>query len=250
MSNEIAVIETFDLTAVNDSASLLHQLREELGADFRPTFAFAKTPSSGMTAWQIKASEDDEDPEISKTIEGVILYSHKNNAYWADALDGGAPSGPPDCRSMDGVNGLTANGEILDCASCVFNQFGSDGKGKACKNGRRIYLMREGDMLPIRIDLAPTGLRPYDKYVENLLLPKKRGQRPMRTNQVITRIGLKLETSKDGIKYSLPTFEAVGAVPDSARAALLACADAVKAAAQNFVPVSDAEIPSEFTAGK
>ena len=248
MANEIAVIETFDLTAVNDSATALQQLRDELGSDFRPSFAFAKTPSSGMTAWQIKTSDDDDDPEICKVIEGVILYSHKNNAYWAEGLDGGAISGPPDCRSMDGITGLTQDNITLECASCPFNQFGSDnGKGKACKNGRRIYLMREGDMLPIRIDLAPTGLKPYDKYVENLLLPKKRGQKPMRTAQVITRIGLKLETSKDGIKYSVPYFEAVGAVPDSARAALLSCADAVKAAAQNFTPVSDSDIPPEFT---
>lgn len=248
MSNEIAVIETFDLTAVNESATLLQQLREELGPDVRPSFAFAKTPSSGMTAWQIKTSEDDDDPEICKSVEGVILYSHKNNAWWAAGLDAGAVSGPPDCRSMDGITGIAPDGSHFSCKDCPNNQFGSDGKnGKACKNGRRIYIMREGDMLPIRIDLAPTGNKPYDKYVENLLLPKKRGQKPMRPGQVITRIGLKLETSKDGIKYSVPTFEAVGVVPDSARAALLSCADAVKAAAQSFTPVSDADIPAEFT---
>ena len=247
MSNELAVIESFDLTAVAESASLLKALHEELGLDARPSFAFAKTPSSGMTAWQIKASEDDEDPEICKTIEGVILYSHKNNAYWSSGLDGGAASSPPDCRSMDGITGYMPDNTPVDCGTCPFNQFGSDGKnGKACKNGRRIYLMREGDILPIRIDLAPTGNKPYDKYVENLLLPKKRGQKSMRPNQVITRIGLKLETSKDGIKYSLPTFEAVGTVPDSARAVLLSCADAVKAAAQNFVQLNDSAIPEEF----
>ena len=247
MANELAIVESFDLTAVTESASLMQQLREELGADVRPSFAFAKTPSSGMTAWQIKTSEDDDDPEICKAIEGVILYSHKNNAYWVSGLDGGAASSPPDCRSMDGVTGIMQDGTTMDCGTCPFNQFGSDGKnGKACKNGRRIYLMRAGDVLPIRIDLAPTGNKPYDKYVENLLLPKKRGQKPMRTNQVITRIALKLETSKDGIKYSAPTFEALGAVPEEARAALLSCAEAVKAAAQNYTPVNEAEIPAEF----
>lgn len=245
--NALTVVENFDLSAVQQSGALLEQLREELGADARPSFAYAKTPASGMTAWQIKVSEDDDDPEICKAIEGVILYSHRKNAYWATGLDEGGSGGQPDCRSMDGVNGITRDGEYLSCVECPFNQFGSDGKnGKACKNGRYIYLMRMGDILPIRIELAPTGNKPYDKYVENLLLPKKRGQTPMRPAQVITRIGLKIDTSKDGIKYSVPSFEAVGAVPEEARPALRACADAVKAAAQNFVQLDDAAVPDEF----
>lgn len=247
--NEIAVIESYDLTAVSESANMMQMLHEELGDDARPSFAYAKTPSSGMTAWQIKTSEDDEDPEIAKTIEGVILHSHKNFAWWQNSLDGGASGTAPDCRSMDGVTGYDNFGGSFSCADCPNNKFGSDGKkGKACKNGRRVYIMREGDMLPIRIDLAPTGNKPYDRYVENLLLPKKRGQKPMRPGQVITKIGLKIETSGDGIKYSAPTFECVGAVPESARPALLSLAESLKAVAQTFTPVSESEIPEQFSA--
>lgn len=248
--NEIAVVQSYDLSAIASSAQIMADLKEELGADYRPDFAFAKTPSSARTVWDIKASDDDDDPETAKTIEGVILHAHKNYAWWKDKLDSGSGSGQPDCRSMDGVTGYTQDGMPHDCASCPCNKFGSDpdGKGgKACKNGRRVYIIREGDMLPIRIDLAPTGNKPYEKYVDNLLLPRKKGQKPMRPNQVITRIGLKVETNAAGVKYSVPTFECVGAVPDEARPALLKMAENLKQASQAaFIPVSDDQIPAEF----
>lgn len=245
--NEIAVIQSYDLSAITDSAQIMAELKEELGADYRPDFAYAKTPSSARTVWDIMASDDDPDPEMAKTIEGVILYAHKNYAWWANKLDSGVGGGQPDCRSMDGVTGIDQNGDMHDCSKCRYNQFGSDGAGKACKNGRRVYIIREGDMLPIRIDLAPTGNKPYEKYVDGLLLPRKKGQRPMRPIQVITRIGLKVETNQGGTKYSVPTFECIGAVPDEARASLLTMADSLKAAAQNtFMPVPDDQIPPEF----
>lgn len=245
--NEIAVVQSYDLTAVNDSANLMAELKSALGDDYRPDFAFAKTPSSARTVWDIKASADDEDPEMAKTIEGVILHAHKNYAWWAQGLDSGASSGMPDCRSQDGVTGMTQDGEILSCADCPRNKFGSDGNGKACKNGRRLYVLREGDMLPIRIDLAPTGNKPYEKYIDGLLIPRKKGQRPMRPHQVITRIGLKIETNQAGTKYSVPTFELVGAVPDEARGPLMTLSQQLKEAAANvFSEVPGDQIPAEF----
>lgn len=245
--NELAVIQSYDISAIADSAQIMTDLKAELGEDYRPDFAFAKMPPQGVTMWSIMASDDDPDPEMAKTIEGVILYAHKHYAWWKNKLDSGAGSMQPDCRSMDGVSGIDMNGEYHDCAVCPYNKFGSDGEGKACKNGRRVYIIREGDMLPIRIDLAPTGNKPYEKYVDNLLLPRKKGQKPMRPIHVVTRIGLKQEVNKSGIKYAVPTFECVGAVPDEARAALLACAENLKQAAQNvFIPISDDQIPAEF----
>lgn len=248
--NDLTVVSSYDVSALTDSAQIMSVLKEELGEDYRPSFAFAKTPSSARTVWDIMISEEDPDPEMAKTIEGVILYAHKNYAYWAEGLDSGQASGQPDCRSINGVTGIDGNGEVFDCASCPRNVFGSgaNGVGKACKNGRRVYVLREGECMPIRIDLAPTGNKPYEKYVDALLLPRKKGQKPMRTSQVVTRIGLKVETNQAGTKYSVPTFECVGAVPDDARPALLAMADNLKQTIQNaFVRVDDSQIPAEFT---
>ena len=245
--NEIAVIQSYDLAAVNESSVLMAELKEALGDDYRPEFAFAKTPSSARTVWDIKTSAEDEDPEMCKVIEGVIVHAHKNYAWWAQGLDAGAASGQPDCRSNDGVWGMTRDGLTQKCADCPLNKFGSDGAGKACKNGRRLYVLREGDMLPIRIDLAPTGNKPYEKYVDGLLIPRKKGQRPMRPGQVVTRIGLKIESNQAGTKYSVPTFECVGAVPEEARPALIQMGKSLKDAIESaYTELPDDQIPSEF----
>lgn len=245
--NELAVIQSYNLDTVGGSADLLGELRATLGDEYRPDFAFAKTPSSARTVWDIKASADDEDPEMVKAIEGVIIHAHKNYAWWAQGLDAGAASGQPDCRSNDGVWGMTRDGEMCKCADCPRNKFGSDGNGKACKNGRRLYVFREGDLLPLRIDLAPTGNKPFEKYVDGLLIPRKKGQRPMRVNQVVTRIGLKIEQNQSGTKYSVPTFESVGIVPDEVRPALMQMAESLKdAAGKAFYEVDASQVPAEF----
>ena len=46
--------------------------------------------------------------------------------------------------SHDGKQGVEREtGEIKDCALCPYNQFGSDDKGKACKNVHRVFILRE-----------------------------------------------------------------------------------------------------------
>ena len=93
--NEIAIIPSYDITGISQSAEIMDALRTELGADYRPDFAFCKTPSSARTVWDIMASDDDTDPEMAKTIEGVILHAHKNYAWWANKLDSGVGGGQP-----------------------------------------------------------------------------------------------------------------------------------------------------------
>ena len=260
MANELMVVK-YDLDAMQGAQELLQVLQEELSDDYHPEFPTAKTPSSGMTAWSIKATKDDEDPEITKTIEGVIVHAHKTNAYWKDSLDAGG-NAQPDCRSLDGVTGIDSDGFKQNCATCPHNQFGSDanGRGKACKNSRVLYVLRQDDYLPIKLTLAPTGNKYYDKYVENLVIPKKRGQKPRRTKDVMTKIGLRVETSSGGQKYSVPTFECVGDLDDDSKAAIRGYADSLVSAAaamqehdapqtaqkpvrDDFVEVNDPSLP-------
>lgn len=225
MANELAMVSSMDLDTMMTGSGMLAALREELGEDTQPSFAFAKTPSQGMTSWQIKVDEDDDDPEIVKSIEGVILLSQRSNAYWPESIDNGGDK-QPICRSHDGVHGVDNSGCAHLCADCPQNRFGSDGRrGKACKNSVRLYVLRDGLPLPMIVHISSTGINPYNKYVENLLLPKKRGQAPMRPAQVITRIGLKTEQNADGIKYSKPTFEAIGRLDDTTRDAVRCIAD-------------------------
>ena len=41
----------------------------------------------------------------------------------------------------------------------------SNGRGKACKNQRTLYLLRSGEFVPIQISLPPTSLTPYNSFL-------------------------------------------------------------------------------------
>lgn len=58
-----------------------------------------------------------------------------------------------------------------NCATCPMNQFGSDGKGKACKNSRLLALLpvdADADTPIMVLKVSPTGLKAYDSYVASV----------------------------------------------------------------------------------
>ena len=167
------------------------------GLDFK--FDRIKIPSGGMTAFEVP-SEDGEGSDLVKEIEAVILYSHPANSYYTEAYKGG--SNPPDCGSFDGITGTGTPGGI--CKNCPFNQFGSgEGKSKACKNRRMLYLLRENEIFPLTLNLPTGSLKGFTKYVQTLLA---RGKRP---NQVVTKISLRKAASASGIDFSQAVFKVV-----------------------------------------
>jgi hypothetical protein len=132
-------------------------------------------------------------PEFS----AVILHQHAINAYYKTAFKGG--NAPPDCASHDGKNGLGDPGG--KCATCRFNQYGSgeNGLSKACKNRRRIYILREGECFPLMLSLPPASLKSFTKYLK-FLLSKNRP-----SNSVVTRFSLKSAASGN-MTYSQAVF--------------------------------------------
>ena len=66
------------------------------------TFERIKIPSGGGLAFELPG-EDDDEPDLVKEIEGVIVFHHPVNAYWAEAYTG--QNNPPDCASTDGRYG-------------------------------------------------------------------------------------------------------------------------------------------------
>lgn len=58
-----------------------------------------------------------------------------------------------------------------DCASCPMNQFGSAGKGKACKNSRLLAVLQpdaEEDTPIWLLQVSPTALKAFDGFVGNV----------------------------------------------------------------------------------
>jgi len=157
-----------------------------------------KIPAGGGLMFEIPNPEDPDNPECVKELTGVIVDHFLSNAYWADA---DAMGEAPACSAPDAKTGCGDPGG--DCAACPLNQFGSGegGNGKACKNMRRIYLLRPNTLIPCVLSLPPTSLRAFDTYLGAGLIAS--GIHP---SSVVTRVRLKKAKSKDGIEHSVAAF--------------------------------------------
>lgn len=202
--NELAVTAK-DFNLMTLEGDLAAAIAEEMDGLGPIPFDRVKIPSGGGLAFELPG-EDEEDTESATELIGVILDHNPVNAYWRDKYTGGNEQ--PDCSSYDGKKGVEREtGEIKDCATCPYNQFGSDGDGKACKNAHRLYMLREGSPVPLILALPPTSLRYFRDYIAKQVLLKG-----YRCWKVLTKITLKKDKNKGGIVYSRAAFSFVDAL--------------------------------------
>ena len=156
-----------------------------------------KIPSGGGAYFEVPG-DDPENPESVKEIRGVVVHHSKANAYWADSE---LSDSPPDCASDDGVCGAGNPG--VSCETCPLNQMGSGegGKGKACKNMERLFILTPGRFLPLSLSLPPTSLQGWRTY-KTMLVAKSR-----RVCDVFTKISLTKAQNKTGQPYAKAVFK-------------------------------------------
>lgn len=231
-NNEVAVVNgNFELVTLE--GALADAIAEEMDGLGTVPFDRVKIPSGGGLAFEIPG-EDEDNPETATELTGVILYHHPVNAYWKDKYNGS--NDQPDCASFDGKQGVDKEtGCISNCAECRFNQFGSGegGTGKACKNAHRIYILREGNPVPLILSLPPTSLKYMRDYISKRILLKG-----MRCYHAVTKITLKKEKSQGGIQYSRAAFTFGGKLTPEQILQAEAMAETVKAFDRN-VEVGD-----------
>ena len=149
------------------------------------------------------------DGENPKEVTGVIVATSRVNAWWAKDMDEAGAGTPPDCFSKNGIIPHSEHREHHQCATCPQNKFGSDGgRGKACKNTRRLSILIGDDMLPHIIKLPATSLKAWDVYMVSLMNQKRHFA------TVMTTVSLAKKQNKDGITYSEAVFKMAGLVPD------------------------------------
>lgn len=142
--------------------------------------------------------------DTAKTFTAVVAISQIIRGYWPESGTDKAPI----CSSPDGSVGLF-NADLSDeqfkaatstktphpgvialsenrrlpdvysCLTCPMNQWGSEhqrrgaGKGKGCKEMRRLLLLIDGWSLPAVLALPPTSIKAWDNYCS--ALQSKRG---------------------------------------------------------------------------
>lgn len=180
-------------------------------------------------------AENDSTTSVQE-FSAVILHQHAINAYYKTAYKGG--NAPPDCGSHDGKNGLGDPGG--KCTTCRFNQYGSgeNGLSKACKNRRRIYILREGECFPLMLSLPPASLKSFTKYLKFLLTKN----RP--SNSVVTRFSLKSATSGN-MTYSQAVFSVDRALTAEEYAAIQPYSEQIKAYAAQVGFDTDSAVMDE-----
>lgn len=154
-----------------------------------------KIPAGGGIAYEIPG-DDADNPDTVKEFKAVILYHHPVHQFYQDKYTGG--NNPPDCGSMDGHYGIDAEtGERIDCRECPNNRFGSGENGaKACKQKRRLYILRPGETLPVILSLPTGSLGEFSKFVMRQL------SKGRKTNSIVTKFSLKKAQNNSGINYS------------------------------------------------
>lgn len=162
-------METMDEELRAELEDELDDLDDDGGIDAK----HIKIPSGGGKAFEVE-TDDPDDPEVMKEVTGVIIFTHRMNAYWAqkfgEAGEDGNINKSPDCSSMDGKQGVNREtGEIRTCDTCPYNQFGSDGKGKACKNMRRLYIMMDNRPDIYLLTVPPTSIKDVNKALKKIM---------------------------------------------------------------------------------
>ncbi len=197
--------------------------QEELAEDMDGLnigFQRIKIPSGGQLQFEIP-TENPDNPDYARVLEGVIVHSHNANTYWPEGHEYDDNT-PPQCHSVDGKLGVGCPGGL--CASCGYNVFGSDpkGKGKACKNTRVIYLLQSGTFMPIQISRPPTSIRPYTEFVNAAFMIRRR-----RVCGSVVQISLKkMNNGKDD--YSVAVFKRLYDFTGEELAKIRAYADSFK----------------------
>jgi hypothetical protein len=149
--------------------------------------------------------------EFVREITGHLLFWHEANTFWKDPF--GKGDGFPTCMSCDGRKPQPADFDGYKvqsptCDSCPQNQFGSaltdkgeEGRGKACQNTIRLYLLLDGDLIPTAVKVTPMGLgrkSPLQKWLFSVLNDVGQVLGAKRARYQYARVGLTLDPDNSG----------------------------------------------------
>ena len=151
-------------------------------------------PSGGSLSFQVHDafSGDNEVREVS----GVIIHHNFFRTYWKTSVEEGGGGTPSDCWSDDLVTGIGDPGG--SCRTCPYARFGSadKGKGQACGQRRRLFVLREGEMLPSLLVVPPSSLKTSVDFMLGL------ASRAIAHELVVVQLSLEKAQNGAGVAFS------------------------------------------------
>lgn len=158
------------------SSSNIVSIQEQLKAQAE-AMSSKINPSTGNVIRTDKNKFVLPDGTTAETLEVVIVDFVSKNTYYEGAYDKDAIV-PPNCFAIHpDTKGMvpSANSpdkQCDDCTSCPLNQWGSSGKGKACKNSRALAVLppdADADSPLWILNVPPTGIKGFDGYIGSVL---------------------------------------------------------------------------------
>ncbi len=99
--------------------------------------------------------------EVRMVLLGYLdVYRYFQTPY------GKGPNGPPQCYSLDLRTGKGIPGS--DCTQCELAQFGSDGRGRACRQYRLLFGTRPEDHMLLQADLSRMSIKSSKEYFRRM----------------------------------------------------------------------------------
>ena len=167
-----------------------------------------KMPAGGGVIWTI---EIDGNVEAVPEITGILCAVQKHGVIWPTAEFSGGGARPV-VESWDLLKGIRRGDDLGDidpaeldrCANpdgtvrwreLSYTQPGSAPNGRGCraKESRILYILRPGDLFPVKISAGPGSLMTVKPFLARMALPAYRH---------VISLGLKRVQSGNGITYS------------------------------------------------
>lgn len=210
MGNDLAVVSQ-EFGALSPKGMRALQTAAEQFEGERPSFDRIKIPSGGGIAFEVPG-DDPASPDIQKELIGVVVDHYAVNSRWETEYNG--EKNPPVCASLDGKWGInTQTGEKIACKTCPLNAYGTDskgGRGKACKNIWRLFLLQpEGGIFPVMVSLPPTSRKAWIDFAQKRIFGKGR-----ELPETLIKITLAKDKNKDGIEFAKAQFAVAGLLPE------------------------------------
>lgn len=246
MGTELAVIPKSRFLALDETSKQVRALRANMqySSVKSSDLIRVKAPSGGGTAWTINSARGE---TFEKELVGVIVHMTARRTLWADKSVGSGDR--PVCSSDDLYRGKLRTGDdgkpnvpdkIMQlatpggkeglCAGCYFNEWGTaidqagnPTRGKRCSEARSLFLLRESDILPMRVNVPVGSLGDFNKWLAQI------SNEGVCFNECLVKFHLEKEKNRNGTDFAKLVPQLIGPLSDDAVASLSEYAKLLKA---------------------
>jgi hypothetical protein len=185
-----------------------------------------------------------EEDVLVKSFKAIIIAVEPSRVWWRSKLGSGedGSGGMPQCFSRNLImpDAQAEDRQAPRCAECSQNAWGSDikqdgspGRGKSCKEIRRVFVLPENHMSPHWLAIPPSSLRALSSFIISVV--DKGFKKPQ---EVVCSFSAKTQENKDGVSFSELSLALGERVPETVLAMIAMMKKNIEKVLETAAPVS------------